>query len=140
MSADFFLDTNIFVYTFASHAPQKQARALTLVQDALANGRGVTSTQVIQEFLNVATRKFATPLSAADSQTYLRRVLYPLCRVFPDLALYELCLAIQAETGFSFYDALIVAGAAAAKCAVLYTEDLQHGQQVRGVLIQNPFV
>ncbi len=63
MSADFFLDTNILVYTFASHAPQKQARALALVQDALANGHGVISTQVIQEFLNVATRKFATPLA-----------------------------------------------------------------------------
>ncbi len=140
MSANFFLDTNIFVYTFDQNAPQKQARALELVQDALVNHNGVISTQVVQEFLNVATRKFAVPFTLYDSQTYLQRVLHPLCHVFPDLALYELCLEIQAETGFSFYDSLILSGAVTAECDTLYTEDLQDNQKVRGVLIQNPFV
>ena len=71
----FFLDTNIFVYTFDSREPKKQARAQDLVSDALTRGRGVISHQVVQEFLNVATQKFANPLSESDALVYLDRVL-----------------------------------------------------------------
>ncbi len=139
MSANYFLDTNLFVYAFDQQAPEKQSRALLLIENALLDGRGIISTQVMQEFLNVATHKFAAPLTLSDRQQYVRRVLYPLCRVFPDLDLYEAALQIQAETGYSFYDSLILAGAVAGNCSVLYTEDLQNGRTVRGVHIQNPF-
>ena len=70
----FFLDTNIFVYTFDSREPKKKARAQDLVSDALTRGRGVISHQVVQEFLNVATQKFANPLSESDALVYLDRV------------------------------------------------------------------
>jgi predicted nucleic acid-binding protein len=139
MSAKYFLDTNIFVYSFDQSQPKKQERALNLIAEALESGDGLISTQVIQEFLNVATRKFAIPMKTTDCQAYLARVLHPLCQVFPDLALYETSLDIQQEAGYSFYDSLILAGALRGGCARLYSEDLQAGQQVRGLTIVNPF-
>jgi len=139
MNAKHFLDTNVFVYSFDQSQPGKRERALTLIAEALQSGDGLISTQVIQEFLNVATRKFTTPMKMADCQAYLIKVLHPLCQVYPDLALYEASLDIQQETGYSFYDSLILAGAQRGGCAILYSEDLQTGQQVRGVQIVNPF-
>jgi predicted nucleic acid-binding protein len=39
----------------------------------------------------------------------------------------------------SFWDALIVVTAAKCGATVLYTEDLNHGQEILGVRIVNPF-
>ena len=63
----YFLDTNIFVYSFDSTAPGKQNIATDLIQDALKSQRGVISSQVVQEFLNVALWKFARPMNASDA-------------------------------------------------------------------------
>jgi predicted nucleic acid-binding protein len=62
MSAKYFLDTNVFVYSFDASQHSKQEVALALIGDALQSGLGIISTQVIQEFLNVATRKFDVSL------------------------------------------------------------------------------
>jgi len=135
----FFLDTNIFVYTFDNHSPSKRAVAKDLVSGGLDTRRGVISYQVVQEFLNVATRKFAKPMKVPEAELYLARILMPLCEVFPDSSLYSQALSISSETGFSFYDSLIVASAITAECTILWTEDLQDGQRIRGVEIRNPF-
>jgi predicted nucleic acid-binding protein len=139
MSAKHFIDTNIFVYSFDDRQPAKKERSMTLIQEALASGGGVISTQVVQEFLNIATQKFAVPLKTEDAGNYLRLVLNPLCQVYPSLALYESCLEIRAEAKYSFYDSLILAAAVQAGCEVLYSEDLQDGQDVRGVRVVNPY-
>jgi predicted nucleic acid-binding protein len=136
----FFLDTNIFVYTFDSRSPLKRARATDLVARALDTRLGTISYQVIQEFLNVATRRFAKPMLAPEAQLYLARILMPLCEVFPNSALYSEALSICGETRLSFYDALIVSSAIASDCRVLWTEDLQHKQRIRSVEIRNSFV
>lgn len=139
MSAEAFLDTNVFVYCFDPSEPDKQVCALSLVESALRDGNTVISTQVVQEFLNLATRKFASAFTGGDLQAYLDSVLWPLCAVFPDAPLYSLALEVREETGFSFYDALIVAGALHAGCRRLFTEDMQNGRTVRGLVIENPF-
>jgi predicted nucleic acid-binding protein len=139
MSAKYFIDTNIFVYSFDNRQAEKKQRAQVLIQQALETGSGIISTQVIQEFLNVATQKFAAPLTIEDGRTYLRLVLNPLCQIYPNLLLYENCLDIQAETKYSFYDSLILSAAIQGGCDILYSEDLQAGQQVREVKITNPF-
>lgn len=74
-----------------------------------------------------------------DAQLYLRKVLFPLCRVFPDQGIYASALAISAKTGYSFYDALIISGALRGESATLYTEDLPSGQNVESVQVVNPF-
>lgn len=139
MSAKYFIDTNIFVYSFDDSQPEKKERALVLIQEALETGAGIISTQVIQEFLNVALQKFSVPMKIEDAREYLRLVMNPLCQVYPDLALYENCLVLQAETRYSFYDSLIIAAAIRGGCDILYSEDLQDGQEVHGVKIINPY-
>ena len=140
MSDKFFLDTNIFVYCFDGTRPDKQLRSLALIAEALQTGQGMISTQVIQEFLNVAIRKFVVPLKHDDAKLYLQKVLYPLCRVVPGLDYYQTALDLHHETGYSFYDALILAGALSGGCSILYSEDLQVGQQVERVQIINPYL
>jgi predicted nucleic acid-binding protein len=140
MSDKFFIDTNVFIYSFDDRHPEKKVRALSLIADALQTGKGMTSWQVIQEFLNVSTRKFLIPLKPEDAKIYLQKILHPLCHIFPDLDLYSWALDIFEKTGYSFYDSLIVAGAQRGGCDILYSEDLHSGQQVNGVKIVNPFL
>jgi len=139
MPAEFFLDTNVLVYTFDASAPAKRTRARQLVRRALETGDGVISWQVAQEFLNVALHRFERPLSLRGAVEYHDLVLAPLCRVFPSPDLLRDAMAIHGETGFHFYDSLIVAGAAASGARTLYTEDLQAGRELRGLRIESPF-
>jgi predicted nucleic acid-binding protein len=140
MNGKYFIDTNIFIYSFDSDHSEKQNRSMELIQTGLETGIGIISTQVVQEFLNVATRKFKIPMKLDDSKAYLRMVMNPLCQVYPDLALFESGLDLQAETGYSFFDSLIVAAAIRGGCDYLYTEDMQDGQAIHRVTIKNPFI
>ena len=140
MSAErFFLDTNVIVYSFDSTAPSKQKKARLLIDRALGEQCGVLSWQVIQEFLNVALRKFRKPMGTEDAEEFLRQVLMPLCEVLPSSALYTQALELVSETGYSWYDCLILASAIDAGCKILYSEDLQAGRLVSGLKIVNPF-
>jgi predicted nucleic acid-binding protein len=109
------------------------------VETALRDGNAIISTQVVQEFLSLATRKFASSFKADDLRAYLDGVLIPLCKIFPDAALYGAALELRGEIDCSFYDALIIAGALRASCKRLYSEDMQNGRMIRGLVIENPF-
>jgi predicted nucleic acid-binding protein len=135
----FFLDTNIFVYSFDSRSPAKKRIALELVRYALESQTGVISTQVVQEFLNVATGKLKVPFQARDAKDYLAQVLVPLCQVFPTFDMYDHAISIRELYGLSFYDSLIVCGALRARCKMLVTEDLQPGQHFDSLIVFNPF-
>ena len=127
----------IFVYLFDETDDDKRERAERLVQQALENETGCISYQVVQETINVITRKLnATPEKARQ---ILERVLIPLWRVNPTRTLYQRGLDLQTRYRLSFYDSLIVASALAAGCKTLYSEDMQHGQHIEGVSITNPF-
>jgi predicted nucleic acid-binding protein len=139
MSGNFFLDTNIFVYTFDATASAKSRRAQQLIREALATRRGLISYQVVQEFFNVALKRFVQPMSVAEAEQYLATVFRPLLAVHSSPALYLEALRLSGKHGISWYDALIVAAASASQCEILYSEDLQHGRKVEGLRIQNPF-
>lgn len=139
MSVKFFLDTNIFVYSFDSQSKGKQKIAMELINHAFDTQNGMISYQIIQEFLNVATRKFATPLTTHDAQNYLKKVLEPLCQVYPNIDLYDEALALAKRTEYSFYDSLVLASALSGCCKEIYTEDLQDGHHIAGLKIINPF-
>ncbi len=139
MSAKFFLDTNILAYAFTWDSPEKRLRAQQLVERGINSHNGTISFQVAQEFLSLSQRKFNPPLGKAEAQLYLREVLTPLCRVFPSMALLDNALEIKDRYKFHFYDALIVAAALEAGCERLYSEDLQHGQSIGALRIENPF-
>jgi predicted nucleic acid-binding protein len=134
-----FLDTNILVYSFMPDNRAKRDKARGLVAQALERHDGVISFQVVQEFLNVATRRPQRRMSQAEAQQYLAQVLMPLCEVWPTASLYSEALSIADETGWSFYDSVIVSSASAAGCGVVLTEDLQTGRTIRGLEIRNPF-
>jgi predicted nucleic acid-binding protein len=140
VSSAFFLDTNVFVYSFDDSQPRKQQRAQSLIVEAIESQECAISTQVIQEFLNVALGKFAARMAPGEAMRFLDRILWPLCKIHPSASLYVSAVSIMEETGWAFYDSLIVGSAVAARCAVLWTEDSQAGRVVRGVEIRNPFV
>lgn len=140
MSDKYFIDTNIFVYSFDIGNQAKRDTARKLIADALENSTGIISYQVIQEFLNVATRKFANPMTFMDAQRYLNIVLESLCEVFSSTELFHQALEIMDQWRYPFYDSLIIASASQADCVILYTEDMQHNQTIRNLTIKNPFV
>ena len=139
MSGADFLDSNVFVYLFDETDARKQQLAQQIVGQALASGGACISFQVVQETLNVLTRKFAKRATVDFATAFLHDSLAPLWRVFPTPALYERGLALQHSAGFAFYDSLIVAAALEAGCKRLLSEDLQHGQRIEGLRIENPF-
>jgi predicted nucleic acid-binding protein len=139
MNGEVFLDSNIFIYTFDEVALQKQRVAHELVKQALRSGSGIISYQVVQEVLNVLTRQVPHPMNAGDAARYLTNTLQPLWQVQPSAALFQSGLSIQARYRFGFYDSLIVAEALSAGCTRLYSEDLQHGQRIERLTIENPF-
>ena len=139
MSAEFFLDTNILVYTFDLDDPEKRNRARDLVETGLSSNKGAISYQVVQEFLNVAIRKFQTPMTSEVANEYLHLVLEPLCTVFPSISLYERALSLAERWRYGFYDSLIIASALEAECSILYSEDLHAGQKLESLTILNPF-
>ena len=137
MSVEHFLDTNVFVYLFDETNDHKRGRAVRLVQESLAKETGCISYQVVQETINVITRKLkATPETARQ---ILDDTLLPLWRINPTRALYQRSLDLQTRYRFNFYDSLIIAAALEAGCKTLYSEDLMHGQQIEGVTVTNPF-
>ena len=136
----FFLDTNILFYALEEAYPAKQEIAGRLVWEALASGRGIISIQVVQEFLNVARKKFKRPMTVEECRGHVQNVLEPLCGYFPSITTIDRALSIIEEMGYHFYDALIVAAAIESGCRTLYSEDLQHGRKIQGLTILNPFI
>ena len=140
MSDRFFLDTNIFVYSFDQIATVKAEKAAQLIRKALTTQKGVISYQVVQEFFNVALRRFSQPMKAVDAEQYLRMVFQPPLGVHSTPALYLEALDFHARSGLSWYDSLIVSAALQTRCDLLYTEDLQHGQWFGSLQVKNPFL
>lgn len=132
-----FLDTNVLVYADDLDAGKKRQRAQEILRSALTQGDGVLSTQVLQEFFSVSTRKLGVAPSDARRKI---EILGRLDIVQIDLNLILGAIDLTRLHSFSFWDGLIVRAAATAGCGVLMTEDLQHGQVVDGVRIENPFL
>jgi predicted nucleic acid-binding protein len=140
MSGRFFLDTNIFVYTFDSRAPVKAAIATDLIKSAIKTKIGVISYQVVQEFFNVAMHRFESPMAASEADQYLAATFRPLLAVHSSPALFSEALRIGSKFRLAWYDSLIVAAAIEAQCDTLISEDLQHGQVLESVTVANPFL
>ena len=138
MSADF-LDSNIFVYLFDETDERKQTIAAGLIEAGIESGTGCISFQVVQETLNVWTRKLLRPATPAEATRLMDEVLLPLWRGGPSAAFYRRGLELQERHSLSFYDALIVVAALEAGCTRLLSEDLQDGLRIDRLRIENPF-
>jgi predicted nucleic acid-binding protein len=139
MSGRAFVDTNVVVYLFDARDPAKRRRAAALLE-LLAHGEAtpVVSTQVLQEAYVALTRKLGVP--AGDALATLQLMEGASFDVHAvDAALVWRAAARSADDRVSFRDALIVETAREAGCAVVYSEDLQHGRDFDGVRVENPF-
>lgn len=136
MNVRSFLDTNVLAYTDDHDAPAKQRRALELVEEARTLGLGVVSTQVLQEYFVTATRKLGVEVGIASRKTQLFSRLQVVVIDVPDI---DAAIDLHRVHQISFWDALVLRAATRAACAVLLSEDLQHGSVVAGVTIENPF-
>ena len=132
----FFVDTNVLIYLFDDDSPGKKARAQALLDEE--KDQIVLSTQVLGEFYVNVTRKLEEPLSpdaAAQAVEDFSRL--EVQSITPELVLAA--VRRSRSSLLSYWDSLIVETARSAGAAILYTEDLQHGQEIDGLRIVNPF-
>ena len=139
MSVESFIDTNVLIYQLETLDPRKHAIAESIVSAGVATGNACISFQVIQECLNTVLRKAEIKLDPAGARAYLDNVLTPLYCVSASVALYRRALELHLRWRFAFYDSLIVAAALEAGCKRLLSEDLQQGQRIEALTIENPF-
>jgi len=133
-----FVDTNVWVYR-ADESPEEQAKHDRAEAVLTENpGRLVLSTQVILEFYVTVTRRLRRPVSHDRALTAVRGMAL-LTVVMPDVALVLSAISITQTARISLWDALIVEAARAAGCERILTEDLSHGQVIRGVEVVDPF-
>ena len=133
--AKIFIDTNILIYSMDPFDPEKRQRSRALLKTLKNDIRGVISTQVMQEFYVAATKKLgAEPLVVKDILNTFER--FETVVIMPDIIKEAIDCGIINR--LSFWDALIVAAAESANCERLWTEDLNDGQVIRGVRIENP--
>ncbi len=132
-----FVDTNVFLYADDEVAGTKRDRARDVIEELTASRQIVVSTQVLQEYFAVATRKLGLPPDRARSRVDLL-TRHDVVLVRPDLVLRAIDL--HRLQSLSFWDALIITAASAGGCARLLSEDMAAGSTIDGVRIEDPFV
>jgi predicted nucleic acid-binding protein len=133
-----FIDTNVLLYAHDGSETAKQPIARNLLDALWQDRTGALSSQVLQEFYAVATRKFEHPLARDEAREIVELYsAWPVVVIDPTLILAA--TRIEEEHQLSFWDALIVEAARIAGAERLLTEDLQDGRVIGGVRIENPF-
>lgn len=131
MSDRIFLDTNILVYALLDEG-NKQQIAFALLQSSC-----VISTQVLNEFVQVARKKARLEWEEISD---LSNAIQTLVEVIPlTQEIHNTGLAIAARYGYGFYDSLIIAAAITTQCNLLVSEDMQNTQTIQRLTIHNPF-
>ena len=136
MASRSFIDTNVLIYAEARDAPAKQRAALDLLRHLFEDATGVLSTQVLQEYCNVALKKLKLPAHHVRAQLDVFEQ-YEVMQITP--AIIRIGLDLHQTRSLPFFDAMIVASAQTAGCAVLLSEDLNTGEIMAGVRMVNPF-
>jgi predicted nucleic acid-binding protein len=137
MSANVFVDTNVFIYALDAADPRKQQASNVWRQELWKTRRGRISFQVIQEFYVKVVRQWPTFREEARAEARDLLAWRPLA---VNAEIVEYGWRLQDRFQLSFWDALIVAAAKATACRYLLTEDLQAGQDLDGVTVVNPFL
>jgi predicted nucleic acid-binding protein len=137
MNAKVFVDTNVLIYAHDADAGARRETAREVLRELWAERAGVLSTQVLQEFYVNVTRKIATPLSKAAARAVVESYTVWCLHTTP-AEIWE-AFRIEDQAGIGFWDALIVAAARKAGATRILSEDLNAGQVIAGVRIENPF-
>jgi predicted nucleic acid-binding protein len=136
MNAKVFFDTNVLVYAAVGTGKEerKRKRALDLIQSEDFG----TSAQVLQEFYVTVVKKASRPLSAAQALEWIEQWAAFPCQPI-DRELVQIAVALSQRFAISYWDAAILAAAEALGSRVVYSEDLNDGQQYGPVRVVNPF-
>jgi predicted nucleic acid-binding protein len=137
MSDKIFVDTNVLIYAYDADAGIKRDTAAAVLRDLWGRRSGVLSAQVLHEFYVNVTRKIATPLPKPSARAVVEAYA-PWC-VNTTPAETSAAFRIEDEARISFRDALIVAAARKAGAVRILSEDLNAGQTIAGIRIENPF-
>jgi predicted nucleic acid-binding protein len=133
-----FVDTNVLVYAHDASETVRQPAARAVLAELWRTRRGALSTQVLQEFYVVATRKFHPPMPRRQARDLVDAYSsWQLIQI--DVPLVLAASQLEERHTLSFWDALIVEAARRAGASRLISEDLQAGRRLAGVLIENPF-
>lgn len=133
-----FLDTNLLIYALDNTEPDKKNSITSFPNNIKGKAFPVISTQTLGEFYNIAVKK----LGLTKDQAYV--ICEEYSKIFP---VYEIstenvfhAMEISKKTQFSYWDSLILAMAIDTGCSILYSEDLNNGQEIEGVKIINPIM
>ena len=132
-----FIDTNVLIYAHDVDAQDKHMAAKRVLLELWEERSGVLSMQVLQEFYINVTRKIARPISKESARQVVSN--YSIWCVDTTPAEISTAFRIEDESRIGFWDALIVASALKSGANRILTEDLNAGQKIAGIRIENPF-
>jgi predicted nucleic acid-binding protein len=133
-----FIDTNVLVYAHDADAGARHAAAKALLAELWDNRNGSLSTQVLQEFYAVVTRKFKPPMPRAKARAIVAAYA-EWCDIATEPQLIVAASRLEEEHTLSFWDSLIVQAAIHSGADRILSEDLQDGRRFGSVTIENPF-
>jgi predicted nucleic acid-binding protein len=134
-----FVDTNVLVYAHDTDAGVRHTTAKALLAEPWDSRDGTLSTQVLQEFYAVATRKFKPPVPRAQARAIVA-AYGEWCDVVTEPQLIVAASRLEEEHTLSFGDSLIVQAAIHAGADRLVSDDLQDGRRFGALTIENPFI
>ena len=137
MTGRTFVDTNVLIYAHDVDAGTKRQTAQAILRGLWSERTGTLSIQVLQEFYVNVTRKIPRPISKQSARILV--TTYAAWCV--DTTPAEIATAFQIEDAsrIGFWDALIVASALKSGAERIVSEDLNAGQLIAGILVENPF-
>jgi len=140
MSDRVLIDTNIIVYAYDLDAGPKRIKAAEVLESLWDQRNGVLTTQVIAEFFITITQKVKQRLSLPDAKQIIEdyRNGWTIFSTTPDMVLKAVSGVEHYK--LSFWDAMIWASAVINEVPLIYSEDMQPGQIIEGVRLENPFV
>jgi predicted nucleic acid-binding protein len=137
MSDKTFIDTNVLIYAFDVDAGAKYEIAKNLLGELWNDGTGALSLQVLQEFYVNVRRKIPRPLSKESARAAIGS--YAIWCVETTTAEISAAFRIEDESRISFWDALIVSTAVKCGASRILSENLNAGQRIAGIVVENPF-
>jgi predicted nucleic acid-binding protein len=138
MTANVLLDTNVLVYALVVRTGAVVDPRNKTAWDLVAAG-GRVSVQALAEFTDVVSRKHKKNWETiAEMLDGIRVLCGPALPLTAEI--HTSAIEVSQRYGYRIYDSMMIVAALSAGCTTLFTEDMQHGQLIDGLCIENPFL
>jgi predicted nucleic acid-binding protein len=132
-----FADTNVLLYAI-SRAPDERGKA-TRANELLASRDLGVSVQVLQELYVQATREGRDDRLTHEQAAALVDSFRRFTVQETTLGVVLGAMSTSSRFRISYWDAAILEAARALGCTTVLSEDLNHGQDYAGIVVENPF-